>query len=653
MVADDNSNSGGTAPTLDTMNGTNDDDDNHPQETTVQNMAWRDALGRSGLFSGTAIPMEDDGGESYLQPFHGTVEYMSDEDNNTNTVVVVQYVGDVDPATQHWQSTSARITYRTGDVYQGAVHDSQKHGYGVYTWKKKTSTTTQSYAGHYLHDMRHGQGTYHWPDGSSYTGSFERNQRQGYGTYQHPSRDISYIGQWKAGVYHGHGTYQYPDTEGAVVVYTGEFVQGVPQGRGREMKQGRVQHDGLWHQGQPVSAKLDLVLDQPWFDPTSHFPAVYRGLWNQNHQPEGNGTAHYSKGPIVEYEGCWKNGRYHGQGRVVYASGDVYTGVWEASIRQGTGTLQWKDGRQYTGDWEANVRTGSGVFTWPSGDRYEGEFVNGQRSGSGMFVFGESGAYYAGEWKQGVYHGTGKMVDASGACYSGEFMQGQRHGSGEEFDSSGRLRTRGKWVHGEYQSERYSVKPNHSFEDPTPSTSERDDTATIEDKEPTAEPELKQEGTENEAEVEELPVSRSSHPGKHTEEGIENDPNHLAAAPSCPPPPVPGQALLRGWDSRNEPSSSTTESMAGSEKECVAVVDQRVTDGLGCPGLYTGLVLKGQPHGVGRLVYEDGKRIHEGFWVHGTKEGHGRCLFTPQQDFHEGEYKQNLRHGPGRYSVGE
>jgi len=48
-------------------------------------------------------------------------------------------------------------------------------------------------------------------------------------------------------------------------------------------------------------------------------------------------------------------------------------------------------------------------------------------------------------------------------------------------------------------------------------------------------------------------------------------------------------------------------------------------------------------------VYSDGKRIHEGFWVHGSKEGHGRCMFFPQQDYHEGEYHDNLRHGPGKY----
>jgi hypothetical protein len=56
-----------------------------------------------------------------------------------------------------------------------------------------------------------------------------------------------------------------------------------------------------------------------------------------------------------------------------------------------------------------------------------------------------------------------------------------------------------------------------------------------------------------------------------------------------------------------------------------------------------------RPHGVGRMVYLDGNRIHEGFWVHGNREGHGRCLFSQIGDYHEGEYRQNLRQGPGKY----
>lgn len=79
-------------------------------------------------------------------------------------------------------------------------------------------------------------------------------------------------------------------------------------------------------------------------------------------------------------------------------------------------------------------------------------------------------------------------------------------------------------------------------------------------------------------------------------------------------------------DMQAPPSAPHT--VAEDEPPCEAVVDKGITDCQGNEGRFTGLVLVStkRPHGVGRLVYSDGKRIHEGFWVNGSKEGHGRCL---------------------------
>jgi hypothetical protein len=53
------------------------------------------------------------------------------------------------------------------------------------------------------------------------------------------------------------------------------------------------------------------------------------------------------------------------------------------------------------------------------------------------------------------------------------------------------------------------------------------------------------------------------------------------------------------------------------------IVGHKILDAQGNPGDYTGMVLQEtkQPHGVGRMVYADGNRIHEGFWKDGKKEG--------------------------------
>jgi hypothetical protein len=118
-------------------------------------------------------------------------------------------------------------------------------------------------------------------------------------------------------------------------------------------------------------------------------------------------------------------------------------------------------------------------------------------------------------------------------------------------------------------------------------------------------------------------------------------------------------------------SNSSDSSQLNDYENCKAVVDYPLTDAQGNPGRYTGIVSiqvfdergeqKGdareslllKPHGVGRMVYADCKRIHEGklvvsridgsltlerylarsslpvpwssgFWRHGNKHGHGK-----------------------------
>lgn len=566
----------------------------------VEKVAYRDGLGRSGLFTGE---MEGD------DAVHGSLEY--NEDKN-----IVKYTGKWKE--DHWKDDTAYIEYKNGDTYTGSVLHSRKEGSGQFQWKDG-----RTYSGAYVQDLRHGEGRYEWPDGQFYVGTFCKNQRDGFGSYQTGDGLIQYTGRWKNGLYEGEGTYQYPNETNDTMIYTGEFHNGKPHGKGKETCDGLIIREGKWIDGVHVDTSnetLNLVLDQPWFDAKTHVATTYRGLMNEDRQPHGNGTAMYKTGDIALYEGCWKDGIFQGQGRLVYRSGEEYIGVFQDGDRHGTGTFKWTDGRQYSGKFVHNQRTGQGVFTWDTGDRYEGEFIDGKRSGYGTFVF-DNGAYYSGHWKHGLYHGRGKTVDSSGACYIGDFRKGQRHGEGEELDCLGRVSLSGQWSQGIHESSPDYVFVEIPLEDPTLP----------------------------EAEINKSTSSES--PGTQTESLKQSSTSARSPSqppPAVPPPAVPGQQLLRTWQAESASRSELID-----HDDCTAVVDRKVTDGLGCVGLYTGIVWKQnhQPHGVGRLVYSDGKRIHEGFWQYGNKEGHGRCLFLPQYDFHEGEYHRNLRHGHGRYSV--
>jgi hypothetical protein len=47
------------------------------------------------------------------------------------------------------------------------------------------------------------------------------------------------------------------------------------------------------------------------------------------------------------YEGEWKDGKKHGQGKIDFASGDKYTGDWVNDVITGQGVYNSADGSRY------------------------------------------------------------------------------------------------------------------------------------------------------------------------------------------------------------------------------------------------------------------------------------------------------------------
>ena len=47
------------------------------------------------------------------------------------------------------------------------------------------------------------------------------------------------------------------------------------------------------------------------------------------------------------YSGEWLDGKMHGQGTYVWASGSLYDGEWREGHRNGRGTNIWADGDKY------------------------------------------------------------------------------------------------------------------------------------------------------------------------------------------------------------------------------------------------------------------------------------------------------------------
>lgn len=83
---------------------------------------------------------------------------------------------------------------------------------------------------------------------------------------------------------------------------------------------------------QPSSDAADenTVTDKPITVGMTTF--TYTGDVNPNGEPEGTGKAVYESGMWKSYEGDWKNGVWEGEGRLIYANGDVYRGGFKGGM---------------------------------------------------------------------------------------------------------------------------------------------------------------------------------------------------------------------------------------------------------------------------------------------------------------------------------
>ncbi|MAZ79713.1 MAG: hypothetical protein CMD72_03105 [Gammaproteobacteria bacterium] len=164
-----------------------------------------------------------------------------------------------------------------------------------------------------------------------------------------------------------------------------------------------------------------------------------------------NYTDDYSpKNNYSGYEGEYKNGKYHGYGRLrtddrgseIYDDGDEcdeYVGEFKNGLYDGQGTLKLSCGTKYIGEFRNGLYDGQGVQTW--GDYrdpdYYYEYYDLDKLiydpiNSSEYFFGY---IYVGEFKNGEYHGQGILTYISEIKYSGEFKLGRLYsGSLTYFD---------------------------------------------------------------------------------------------------------------------------------------------------------------------------------------------------------------------------
>jgi hypothetical protein len=71
---------------------------------------------------------------------------------------------------------------------------------------------------------------------------------------------------------------------------------------------------------------------------------------DKNERGESLNPFQFTNGTI--YEGEWKDGMKHGQGKQIWIDGTLYEGSWKNNVAHGRGRLIHADGDIYEGDWE-------------------------------------------------------------------------------------------------------------------------------------------------------------------------------------------------------------------------------------------------------------------------------------------------------------
>ncbi|MBR6784137.1 MAG: TIR domain-containing protein, partial [Clostridia bacterium] len=158
--------------------------------------------------------------------------------------------------------------------------------------------------------------------------------------------------------------------------------------------------------------------------PESSERDFYYGEFNEG-KLHGNGQMFYKDGTVFEgeFDSCEIIGRFEATGKIIYSNGDVYEGEWKDDNPEGRGVKRYKNGDVYEGDWVNGKHHGNGKMSYVGGNVYDGEWVNGKREGKCIYTFA-SGEKYEGEFKDGRFHGHGVFRYLNGDVYEGEWKGG-------------------------------------------------------------------------------------------------------------------------------------------------------------------------------------------------------------------------------------
>ena len=357
--------------------------------------------------------------------------------------------------------------------YEGSWEKDQMEGFGKLIFAEKDNR--KDYEGEWKEGKRCGRGVMHFKDGAVYEGEWKDNCFHGTGVYTYPesSSCVRYEGSWEKDKKEGHGLFTFRN--GAS--YEGEFHLGKKEGWGIyryapenscDRYEGDFAKDGRSGQGilyyrngktwEGIFENDGLLDGHGW---TIFGEDNYEGTI-KNGKREGRGVLYYANGR--RYEGEFHEGKLCGKGIYWISEEEYYEGDFAEGTYNGTGVFHYapddRNGRIcYEGEWKDGNRHGQGKETRRSGKQiqvFEGTWVDGKMTGKGREIhltdpygkeYDEPKIIYEGMFVKGKKEGEGTLTTDYGT-FEGIFAKGERH-KGTFRDLEGHTLT-GTWENGRF-----------------------------------------------------------------------------------------------------------------------------------------------------------------------------------------------------------
>lgn len=213
-------------------------------------------------------------------------------------------------------SGSGRVEWKNGDVYEGPLQRSRRHGVGEIRW-----ASGQRYKGEWANDRASGRGLMVFANGNQFEGTLVDGQPEGEGTLTYASGDV----------------------------YTGQVRQGLPHGKGRYVWMSGQRYEGEW-----VDDKPHGVGKMRFANGNAYEGQLAAGV------PQGRGRMVFPGGDV--YEGQFDAGKAHGEGKYAWKSGERYEGAWARGLKHGPGVFHWPTGDRWEGQFKDDERTDEGFI---------------------------------------------------------------------------------------------------------------------------------------------------------------------------------------------------------------------------------------------------------------------------------------------------